>query len=163
MAAVWTQTVVAGSTTATGVTHGAASISIPPQKRLARVIVQVVAGGIDVNTASPLNTPPIYYICTVMLAGGSYGTKRLFEAYQVLRQSTAAVYIPEAAVGARVANYAYHSGGEKELGCDLQMSYGDPTHNAGTVTLTGGFFKIPANGGGVSITRTIVMRTLHYT
>jgi hypothetical protein len=123
----------------------------------------MVAGAIDVSTSSPLNTPPIYFNCTVMLAGGSYGTKQLFQAYQVLRQSCSAVYAADQGVGARIANYAHHSGGEDELGCDLQMSWGDVAHNAGTVTLTGGFFKLPNNGGGVVVSRVILLRTLHFT
>jgi hypothetical protein len=43
------------------------------------------------------------------------------------------------------------------------MSYGDLTRNAGTVELSGGFFKVPSNGGGVVITRTLYLRTLHFT
>ena len=163
MAAVWTEAIVSGSTTNTGTAIAATSISIPPQKRLARVLVLMMAGGIDVSTSSPLNTPPIYFNCTVMLAGGHYGTKQLFHERQILRQSCSAVFDVNAVVNQRIINYAHHSGGSKELGCDLQMSYGDITHNAGTVTLTGGFFKVPNNGGAVIITRTIILRTLHYT
>jgi hypothetical protein len=163
VAAVWTQTQVAGSTTTTGTSIGSTSISIPPGARLARVVLRIIAGGIDVSTSSPLNTPPIYFECAMTLAGGSYGSRQLFRSYQVLRQATSCVYAADQVAGVRIINYAHHSGGDKELGCDLQMSYGDATHLAGTVTLTGGFYKNPNNGGGVVITRTIVMRTLHFT
>jgi hypothetical protein len=162
MAAVWTEAVVAGSTTTTGTAIAATSISIPPQRRLVRVLVLMVAGGIDVSTSSPLNTPPVYFNCQVDLAGGSYGPRRLFKQYQVLRQATSAVYAADQVAGVRIINYAHHSGGSRELGCDLQVSYGDAGHNAGTVTLTGGFFKNPNNGGGVVISRTIILRTCHF-
>lgn len=162
MTAVWTEAVVASSTTNTGTSHANCSISIPPQKRLVRVVVIMMAGGIDVSTLSPLNTPPIYYLCKVDLAGGTYGPRQLFHERQMLRQSCSAIFDSTAAAGSRIINYAHHSGGSKELGCDLQMSYGDETKNAGTVTLSGGFFKTPNNGGAVVITRTIILRTLHF-
>lgn len=151
---------MSGSTTTTGTGHAATSISVTPTARLARVVVFMMAEGVQVSNTSPLNIGAINYGIGVDLAGGSYGPRRLYKAYQALNLSATSFFNTDAAAGSRPTYLGYHSGGTQTLGCDLQTSYGDATHNAGTVTLTGGFFHIGTGKTNFVVSRVIVLRIL---
>lgn len=160
--ATWQQKNLVGGVGATGGAFTPQSITIPVGARLVRVIVWGQAAGVQVSTAGPLQVCPTYLNYVLTLEGGNYGTRTLYEGRRLLNFSAATMYDPSQAAGSRAINYMYHGGATAELGCDLQMSYGDATHIAGTVTFNGGFYTMVTGATNFNIYRTLVMKTLHY-
>lgn len=162
MASHWISAVVAGSTTTTGTAIPQTSLSIPPQKRLARVIVNHVCQGVQINTSSALNIGQVYFNPTLYLEGGSYGTRVLHKSMRILHLTTTAIFDSTQAVGSRQIFHGYHGGGDREVGIDTQVSYGDIAHNAGTLRLTGGYFVLGTSKTNFVVTRTIEIRALYF-
>lgn len=155
---------VSGSTAGTftvGVGLPSIVVDIPANRTLKRVVIFGSAAGVqhgngNVNTFGPISLRQV-----LDLGFPTTGIRRIYDGSSVMRFSAVGVDDHNLLTSNRVYTM-YHGGGDKDFGCNLQMSYGGPVSPAMRLTLGNTFTHIISGATSFSMTvLTMQMKALY--
>lgn len=155
----WVQQSISGSQ-ATGSALPVITLDIPANKTLKRVVVLGHAGGVQNANGAVTAFSPAYFLCTLSLGFPTTGLKEIWHARRLLQFSAVAIDDHNLLTQNRVYSI-YHGAGDRELGDNLQMSWGGPVSPAMRLTTASGFFNMVSASTSWIVNYTILIRALY--